>query len=303
MDTDHWRTLPNVDNPTHKPIHRSFCTLWTVVTRLLVLFPGPWRLWMYKTLISVSKRHGYHHTTQTSHLSGGLVSKICYDAVERDTLDFVWKYTTIPVPRVIDFVRDTSSPHAKYVLIMTRVEGVQLGEWLTNTSGDPDITLVAEGLKDTTQQLRSILPTSSMISSLYGRPLLCPRLSLDDKLPIGPFADLQSFHKFLLTVVHAHAELDHIRALARKSHSKPHSLCFTHGDLNHTNIFVKDGRISGIIDWESAGWLPEYWEYTSALWHGRRFYRVAQLIGAALPAYEDELEVEEALWRETDRYC
>lgn len=43
----------------------------------------------------------------------------------------------------------------------------------------------------------------------------------------------------------------------------PHSVVFTHGDLYRHNILVHDGRLSGIIDWECAGWLPEYWDYTT----------------------------------------
>jgi len=39
---------------------------------------------------------------------------------------------------------------------------------------------------------------------------------------------------------------------------------FTHGDLNPSNIFVCGDKVVGIIDWETAGWYPSYWEYTSA---------------------------------------
>ena len=44
---------------------------------------------------------------------------------------------------------------------------------------------------------------------------------------------------------------------------------FTHGDLRFANIMVKDGSVSGIVDWEFSGWYPEYWEFCKALyvWH------------------------------------
>lgn len=38
----------------------------------------------------------------------------------------------------------------------------------------------------------------------------------------------------------------------------------THGDLSSLNILVKDDQVVGIIDWETAGWFPAYWEYTTA---------------------------------------
>lgn len=38
----------------------------------------------------------------------------------------------------------------------------------------------------------------------------------------------------------------------------------THGDLNTANIMVPDGHVSGIIDWEHAGYYPDWWEYVNA---------------------------------------
>ncbi|KAI0032374.1 hypothetical protein K488DRAFT_33700, partial [Vararia minispora EC-137] len=41
-------------------------------------------------------------------------------------------------------------------------------------------------------------------------------------------------------------------------------ICFTHGDLVPKNIMVdpSDGyRITGILDWENAGFYPSFWEY------------------------------------------
>ncbi|KAN0123120.1 kinase-like protein [Russula decolorans] len=35
----------------------------------------------------------------------------------------------------------------------------------------------------------------------------------------------------------------------------------THGDLLPHNILVKGSKITGIFDWETAGYYPEFWEY------------------------------------------
>ncbi|KAF7898309.1 hypothetical protein EAF00_004755 [Botryotinia globosa] len=44
-------------------------------------------------------------------------------------------------------------------------------------------------------------------------------------------------------------------------HIKPGGpFVLTHGDLNTQNIMVKDKHVSGIIDWEHGGYLPEWWE-------------------------------------------
>ena len=36
---------------------------------------------------------------------------------------------------------------------------------------------------------------------------------------------------------------------------------FTHGDLLPRNILVDGSKITAIIDWETAGYYPEFWEY------------------------------------------
>ena len=41
---------------------------------------------------------------------------------------------------------------------------------------------------------------------------------------------------------------------------------FTHADIAPHNILVDDkGQITGILDWELAGWYPEYWEYANIM--------------------------------------
>lgn len=39
---------------------------------------------------------------------------------------------------------------------------------------------------------------------------------------------------------------------------------FTHGDLASLNIMVRNGNITGIIDWDTRGCFPAWWEYTAA---------------------------------------
>ena len=37
---------------------------------------------------------------------------------------------------------------------------------------------------------------------------------------------------------------------------------FTHSNIAPRNTLVSKGKIAAIIDWETAGWYPEYCEYT-----------------------------------------
>ncbi|MCJ1467407.1 hypothetical protein MMC07_006031 [Pseudocyphellaria aurata] len=49
----------------------------------------------------------------------------------------------------------------------------------------------------------------------------------------------------------------------------PHSdnSVFTHGEMAPRNIMVdrSSGRVSGVVDWELAGWYPDYWEYANIM--------------------------------------
>ena len=54
-----------------------------------------------------------------------------------------------------------------------------------------------------------------------------------------------------------------IREALRSCMRADHRIVLTHGDLSQHNILVQNGKITGLIDWEFAGWLPEHWEYVN----------------------------------------
>jgi aminoglycoside phosphotransferase (APT) family kinase protein len=68
-------------------------------------------------------------------------------------------------------------------------------------------------------------------------------------------------------------------ALPKVVHRGGHEMVFTHGDLNLGNVLVDDhGRLAGIIDWGHAGWFPEYWDYTRALFVARFQHRWLRMV-------------------------
>ncbi|KAH6623097.1 hypothetical protein F5144DRAFT_497099, partial [Chaetomium tenue] len=41
---------------------------------------------------------------------------------------------------------------------------------------------------------------------------------------------------------------------------------FTHGDLAARNLMVDENcHITAVLDWESSGWFPDYWEYAQMM--------------------------------------
>lgn len=87
-----------------------------------------------------------------------------------------------------------------------------------------------------------------------------------------------------------------VLSLAKGMEKMSHRIVFTHGDLNPHNILVMGGRISGFLDWESAGWYPDYWDFTTALRFTREdFWWNTFVIEVGGRVYLTELECERAL--------
>jgi hypothetical protein len=64
---------------------------------------------------------------------------------------------------------------------------------------------------------------------------------------------------------------------------------------------VRDRKIVAVIDWQFAGWYPEYWEYTKAhygLYNMPDWYSGFE---NAVTRYDNELAAEMALWERLDQ--
>ncbi|PBK65715.1 hypothetical protein ARMSODRAFT_978167 [Armillaria solidipes] len=72
---------------------------------------------------------------------------------------------------------------------------------------------------------------------------------------------LQQYPQFHETILSEVAPKGHYFD-APKRIMKQHRLCFSHLNLTRENILVTgDGRLATIINWEVAGWFPDYWDY------------------------------------------
>ncbi|KAK2800118.1 hypothetical protein FQN51_006359 [Onygenales sp. PD_10] len=72
-----------------------------------------------------------------------------------------------------------------------------------------------------------------------------------------------------------------------------HAIHFAHGDLSPRNVMVDEGgHIIGLLDWEWAGWFPEYWEVVRMrldLPSKKQMPQYAELLCNALPnTYDSE---------------
>ncbi|KAK0214391.1 hypothetical protein IW262DRAFT_1514503 [Armillaria fumosa] len=205
---------------------------------------------------------------------------------------FVSENTTIPVPQILDIV--SSGPEHSYIpdsqsnfILSTAVPGTMFGR-----SG---ASVFVDTLRGWFDQLRALPPPSHAISSLNGTSFLSYRIR-DGEL-VGPFASQEEFHAQYFCTPWEPVD-DHVRVALVKRQSTKYRICFTHGDITPTNILV-DSKIRpvGLVDWECAAWMPEYWEYTRAIYIRQSYKGWWNLFRRIFPDYDDELEVEAAIWK------
>ncbi|OSX61557.1 hypothetical protein POSPLADRAFT_1040111 [Postia placenta MAD-698-R-SB12] len=246
---------------------------------------------VYTTIWKLSRRLGRgEHAARVMPLPFGLYLKKAYPQEVLAT-QYVREHTTIPVPRILDVVpfwRD------QVYILMTRVPGEELGKsagHIRNLS-PRQLQVLEDTLRDWFGQLRALEPPDpDAVCGFGGNGIKSYRIRHDEY--VGPFASQKEFHEELVSGYEATHGV-----MAAASHSRPHRICFTHGDITPHNILLnEDMRPVGLIDWECAGWLPEYWEYTYALYiRYPRYKEWSDLFTRIFPQYGVELEVEYELW-------
>ncbi|KAF9482974.1 hypothetical protein BDN70DRAFT_852448 [Pholiota conissans] len=117
-------------------------------------------------------------------------------------------------------------------------------------------------------QLRALPPPEhGLVASLTGGPIWEPAMICEPRL--GPFSTNDEFHDCLrhdipLSIFDKNPSWTWAPSVVH-AHSLKYETKATHGDLAGRNILCKaDGTITCILDWETSGWYPEYWEYTKA---------------------------------------
>lgn len=113
-------------------------------------------------------------------------------------------------------------------------------------------------------QMHKLHTESQTIGSVNGGSLFDPRMPCATGR-FGPFKGVREFHDYLRNGIQAHPRHDDdVRKLIAMHGQEWESPTFTHGDLSSFNILVRGDEVVGIVDWETAGWYPSYWEYTTA---------------------------------------
>lgn len=270
----------------------------SVFTKIWLQTPVFLRACTYSCLTSLSRR--FYESTgsdQIHRLPFNLYLRKAYEdwapkhQAEFQALRMVQQYTHIPAPRGIDVIQYRGSSY----LLMTGVPGRGIGQML-HTMTDKQLDLVAQDLRDYTTELRQIPNNTGsefLTCNTLGGGILDWRIG-DSQRKELKFRSVNDFNKFLIDDL----PIDKKGwKLIDKAHSAKHDTVFTHADLNLRNILVDDtGRISAIVDWECAGWYPEYWEYTKMHFTVRFTPRwLVDVVDQIFPNCSDELRVEDML--------
>ncbi|KAK7419453.1 hypothetical protein QQZ08_010871 [Neonectria magnoliae] len=181
---------------------------------------------------------------------------------EANTIRFVARHTSVPVPKIYcAFVHKGVT-----YTVMSKMRGKMAWYGWQNRTEESKSIILAQ-LRRMVAELRSVLPPKEVyVGAVDGGPLYDCRLP--GKLLWGPFPTTRNFHEALANGADlgtAYGGLpDEVQELFEFYRRPETQLVLTHGDLSSLNILVEGDEVTGIVDWETAGWLPSYWEYTCA---------------------------------------
>ncbi|KAI6767716.1 hypothetical protein HG530_005725 [Fusarium avenaceum] len=205
-------------------------------------------------------------------------------------MQFVASHTRIPIPKLyaVHVEKETGS----IFIEMDYIKGECLeSAWNHLSTGERD-TVFAD-IKQYISWLRELQPPAQdIVSSAYENPAYDCRIGARF---FGPM-NQHEFHSLVRRHLHMEDVAPFLGQKVAKMHTSTYQTHFTHADLCPKNIIVRNGRVAAIIDWEFAGWYPEYWEFTKANYNpfpGEGWWDYLRL---ALPCYDEELAAELVLW-------
>lgn len=206
---------------------------------------------------------------------------------EAQAMIMISQRTSVPVPRVIAAFRNKKGV---VYMLMTKCPGRTIaGPGLTPEG----LTALLKELGQYVRQIRALPPPRpGVVGTCVYTPMNDFRAMSG---PHGPFDSVDAFHAAIrdnATIPTGHEVFDEVITLQS---ARSYDVKFTHGDLGLHNIIYDKGKITGIIDWEFSGWLPEYWEYVNT--HDAAWY--ADQVRAQLDDFLDPYPKE--LYMETER--
>ncbi|CAK7245815.1 MAG: hypothetical protein STHCBS139747_007415 [Sporothrix thermara] len=289
---------PPVSPPESPPINASF---WMRALTIVLFYISGWR-WFIRYMRS---------PPHVRYISRRLCIRTSYRAMlsEARAIQMVAAKTTIPVPKIYC----SFCYRGRVLILMERLPGRPLcANWRGRTPASRNAILAQ--LKSMLAELRSIPIPPSLITSLGASPVASVDggVFYDGNLPTnslwGPYDSIQAFHRAVrdtsgvCVTEETFNVFPDLRTLIAFHDGPFGPPVFTHGDLSSFNILADGDKVTGIIDWETAAWMPAYWEYTNA-WHVSPYNLFWQEeVGKFIPADAYALEMEKIRRRYYNRF-
>ncbi|KAJ7447285.1 hypothetical protein B0H11DRAFT_2290174 [Mycena galericulata] len=283
---------------TFKFQYQWIASLGSCLWSIWPYFPSSWRGRVYRTLLRFLADE---IPFSNAYRLPGCYVKICHSPDEALATEYVRIHTSIPAPKVLDVVQvPVGSVHSRrsWLMISTVLLGTALfvtgsGHRLRGAS-EHQVQRVCEYLQDWIAQLRSLQsPFEQRVCGFSGGSFRSLRIGED---AVRPFTCIADFHAHeTLTIPRSElASNQRLAHLVSTRENKSYSIHLVHGDfLLHNILADADLRPTGIVDWEYAAWMPEYWEtLSSSRSHFAYMWRWKDIRREAFPRYEAELELD-----------
>ena len=175
------------------------------------------------------------------------------EAAEVAALKMIQERLHISVPRMHGHHISSNT----VTITMDFVDGETLWDIWQNLSTDQKSNIASQ-LRAIVDAMRSLKADLSMIGSCDGGQAL--DLRVYDTYRGGPFTNEEAFNNWLMAGT-LDATPSNLLQEFRKRLRKDHRIVLTHGDFAQQNIIVKNGKVVALVDWQCAGWFPEYWDF------------------------------------------
>lgn len=189
------------------------------------------------------------------------------------------KLPKLPVPRLYAMYYD----HDDLFIVMERIRGPSLDTVWSGLSDD-DKQSITRSLRETFDEMRRLsCPSPTVFGSVNGHSIPYHLFWDPEENPklCGPFQSEKDFNSGLLAQYQRIQEENNLPPYKLEFYSAhlgdvlhKHMPVFTHADVQRKNMILVEHDEStperlrsckvAIVDWESAGWYPEYWEYFAA---------------------------------------
>lgn len=192
---------------------------------------------------------------------------------EAEAMRFISSKSQVPIPKVLSALSEPETG-IKFI-VMEFVPGTTLQDaWDTLTAKEK--SEIATQVKNSIDELRKIEPPD-YLGGISHRPFTDGIFWVSDHNPAisGPVANQSEMNEGILQRLQQTEPAPYVKFMRGliKETFHGHRTVLTHGDLQPKNIMINrigtqedgSGRLEvTIVDWEMAGWYPEYWEFCSA---------------------------------------